>query len=48
MQQENTPFWLFSEAEGFEAGIELGSIKWSLALAEVYEKAEFKQASNEM
>jgi Uma2 family endonuclease len=40
-RQENTPFWLFSDAAGLEAVIELQSIGCTLSLAEVYEKVDF-------
>jgi Uma2 family endonuclease len=41
VRQEGTPFWLFSDASGLEAGVELGSVNCTLALAEVYDKVEF-------
>lgn len=43
VRQQETRFWLLSEAEGFEEHIEVDSIKCELALAEVYEKVEFAE-----
>lgn len=41
VRQENTRFWMFDEAAGLDAGIELTALAGRLALAEVYDKIEF-------
>ncbi len=41
-RQKNVPFWLFSDAGGLDASLELASVKCTLALAEVYDKVEFE------
>lgn len=43
VRQESTPFWMFSDAEGLEAQIELDSIGCTLALTQVYEKVKFEE-----
>lgn len=40
-RQEGTRFWLFSDAAGREAAMELSAIAVRLALADVYEHVEF-------
>jgi Uma2 family endonuclease len=42
VRQEDSPFWLFSDAKGMEMNVELRSIGCTLALAEVYDKVEFE------
>ena len=41
-RQEGTRFWLYSDAEGDDALMELNSIPARLALAEIYEHVEFQ------
>lgn len=45
VRHEGGPFWLFSEASGLEASLELPSIACRLALAEVYDKVEIPPES---
>ena len=46
VRQENTRFWMFDEAAGLDAVIELTAIACRLALAEVYDKIEFAPETN--
>ncbi len=41
VRQADTPFWLFADAAGLDATVELTAIACRLALAEVYDKIEF-------
>ena len=45
---ENSPFWLFSDAAGSDAILELSSIDCRLELAEVYDKVDLKEMNIEV
>lgn len=43
VRQEDSPFWMFSDAGEPDASIELSSVACALSLAEVYDKVEFER-----
>lgn len=47
-RQENSASWLFSDAAGSDAMLELSPVDCRLALAEVYDKVEFEEATIEL